>query len=48
MAHEVLVMKDGLVLEAGPVAEILDRPRHPYTKSLAQAAVDFSLENQGT
>ncbi|HYF42549.1 MAG TPA: dipeptide ABC transporter ATP-binding protein, partial [Ramlibacter sp.] len=32
MAHEVLVMKDGEILEAGPVAQVLDRPSHGYTR----------------
>jgi microcin C transport system ATP-binding protein len=34
MAHEVLVMKDGEVLEAGPVADIMEAPQHPYTRTL--------------
>jgi len=34
MAHEVMVMKDGEVLESGPVFEVLDAPRHPYTQIL--------------
>jgi len=27
-------MKDGEVLESGPVFEVLDAPRHPYTQIL--------------
>ena len=38
MAHDVLVMKDGEILEAGPVAQVLDAPRHPYTQRLVAAA----------
>jgi microcin C transport system ATP-binding protein len=38
MAHEVLVMKDGEVVESGPVAEVLDNPRQPYTQTLIAAA----------
>ena len=34
MAHEVMVMKDGEVIEAGSVTEVLDHPRHAYTKIL--------------
>ncbi|RYZ52016.1 MAG: ABC transporter ATP-binding protein, partial [Sphingobacteriales bacterium] len=37
MAHQVMVMKDGEVLETGPVAEVLDRPQHPYTRILVAA-----------
>ncbi len=38
MAHEVLVMKDGQVLEQGSVAQVLDAPQHPYTQRLVAAA----------
>lgn len=38
MAHEVLVMKDGAVLERGPVDQVLTAPQHPYTRALVQAA----------
>lgn len=38
MAHEVLVMKDGEVLEAGSVGQVLDAPQHPYTQRLVAAA----------
>lgn len=38
MAHEVMVMKDGDVLESGSLAEVLDSPRHPYTRVLVTAA----------
>ena len=38
MAHDVLVMKDGVVLESGSVTEVLDAPQHPYTQRLVAAA----------
>ncbi|MEO8015935.1 MAG: dipeptide ABC transporter ATP-binding protein [Polaromonas sp.] len=34
MAHEVMVMKDGEIVESGLVESVLDRPQHPYTKIL--------------
>ena len=34
MAHEVIVMKDGDVVEAGHVMDVLDRPQHAYTQVL--------------
>lgn len=37
MAHEVMVMKDGDVLEAGPLNDVLDSPKHPYTRVLVSA-----------
>ncbi|MCT9809579.1 dipeptide ABC transporter ATP-binding protein [Acidovorax sp. Be4] len=39
MAHDVLVMKEGEVLEAGSVAQVLDAPRHPYTQRLVAASM---------
>ena len=34
MAHQVMVLKDGVVLEAGPLAQIMDSPEQPYTRTL--------------
>ena len=39
MAHHVMVMKDGEVLETGTVAEVLDAPQHPYTRILVAAQI---------
>ena len=38
MAHQVLVMKDGQVLESGPALEVLGRPQHAYTRELVAQA----------
>ncbi len=38
MAHQVVVMKDGAVVESGPVHAVLQEPRHAYTRLLVQAA----------
>ncbi len=38
MAHAVMVIKDGDVVEAGAVQEVLDAPRHPYTRVLVAQA----------
>ncbi len=38
MAHDVLVMKDGALLESGTVTQVLDAPQHPYTQRLVAAA----------
>ena len=37
MAHDVLVMKDGEIIESGEVAQVLDAPQHPYTLTLVTA-----------
>ncbi|WP_395315988.1 ABC transporter ATP-binding protein [Variovorax sp. UC74_104] len=39
MAHKVIVMKDGAILETGQVERVLDAPEHPYTKKLVAAAL---------
>ncbi|MDY1045445.1 ABC transporter ATP-binding protein [Pseudomonas coleopterorum] len=37
VSDHVLVMKDGEVVEAGAVRQVLDRPQHPYTQALLSA-----------
>jgi len=38
MAHDVMVMKDGEVLETGTVGQVLDAPQHDYTRTLVASA----------
>ena len=38
MAHEVLVMKDGDIVESGSVDDVLNAPRNPYTQILVSQA----------
>ena len=39
MAHDVVVMKDGEIVESAGVWQVLDAPEHPYTRTLVAAAV---------
>ena len=43
MAHHVLVMKDGKIVEAGPADRLFERPQHPYTRALMAAAFDLEV-----
>ena len=44
MAHELIVMKDGRVVEAGPAANIFKNPKETYTRALLEAALDLKTE----
>ena len=40
LCHDVIVMKSGVVVEAGPAQEVFDAPIEEYTKTLLSAAFD--------
>ncbi len=42
LAHQIMVMKDGRIVEAGPAEQIMTQPRHPYTRALMAAAFDLA------
>jgi microcin C transport system ATP-binding protein len=44
LADELIVMKDGKVVEKGPAADIFDRPREAYTRALMAAAFDLEVD----
>jgi microcin C transport system ATP-binding protein len=39
MSHQVLVMHEGQIVEAGSAEEVLSRPQHPYTQRLLEASL---------
>jgi len=41
MCDRVAVMTGGQIVEEGTVDQIYDEPRHPYTRKLLEAAVEF-------
>ena len=42
LAHRVMVMKEGKIVEEGSVERIFERPAHQYTKTLLAASVELS------
>jgi microcin C transport system ATP-binding protein len=47
LSDDVIVMKDGRVVEEGPAANVLDRPREPYTRALMAAAFELEVADDG-
>ncbi|RMD64383.1 MAG: ABC transporter ATP-binding protein [Alphaproteobacteria bacterium] len=43
LASEVLVMRNGRVVESGPAQRIFEAPEHPYTRALMKAAFDLEV-----
>ncbi len=47
LAHDVLVMKDGKVVEQGPAEQIFAAPRTAYTRALMAAAFELAADQTG-
>jgi microcin C transport system ATP-binding protein len=41
LSDEIIVMRDGRVVERGPADQVLDAPREPYTQALMAAAFEM-------
>jgi microcin C transport system ATP-binding protein len=41
LADEVMVLKDGKIVERGPSTQIFEQPREPYTRALIAAAISL-------
>ena len=41
LSHDVVVIRDGIVVERGPAQQIFEQPQQPYTRSLMAAAFDI-------
>jgi microcin C transport system ATP-binding protein len=42
LSHEILVMKDGEIVESGSTERVMTAPEHPYTRALMAAAFDLA------
>jgi len=47
LASQVLVMKDGVAVEAGEAKQIFEHPQHPYTLALMAAAFEIKAVEGG-
>ena len=47
LANDVIVLKDGHVVEAGPAAELFEHPQSDYTKALMAAAFEIKAVETG-
>jgi microcin C transport system ATP-binding protein len=47
LAHRIVVLRQGRVVEQGPAEEILTRPRHDYTRALVAAALTLDADDSG-
>ena len=47
LADEILVMREGRVVEQGPTADIFDHPREAYTRALMAAAFELEAAEEG-
>ena len=48
ISDQVIVMRNGKVVEQGPATQIFDSPREPYTRALMTAAFDLATVDDGT
>ena len=48
ISDQVIVMRDGKVVEQGPAVQIFDQPKEAYTKALMAAAFDLEAVGVGS
>jgi microcin C transport system ATP-binding protein len=41
IAHQIIVLRNGRVVESGPVQRVFNSPQHPYTQALLAAALNL-------
>lgn len=43
LSNRILVLYEGQVMETGNTAQVLDQPRHPYTRGLLGASINLNI-----
>ncbi|MBT4463502.1 MAG: ABC transporter ATP-binding protein, partial [Rhodospirillaceae bacterium] len=47
VAHDIVVMRDGKIVEQGPAADVFARPQQAYTRALMAAALEMKADDTG-
>jgi microcin C transport system ATP-binding protein len=47
VSHDIVVMRQGRIVEQGPTAEIFANPKKPYTRALMAAALEMNADDSG-
>jgi microcin C transport system ATP-binding protein len=47
LANDIIVLRNGKVVESGPAAQVFDAPQNDYTKALMAAAFDIATAPEG-
>jgi microcin C transport system ATP-binding protein len=47
LSHDLVVLKDGIVVEQGPAEEVFERPKTDYTRALLAAAFELRAVETG-
>jgi len=47
LANDIIVMRNGKVVESGPAAQIFAAPKSDYTRALMAAAFDIAAAPEG-
>jgi microcin C transport system ATP-binding protein len=47
LAHDLIVIRAGRVVEQGPADAVFDNPKEDYTKALMKAAFDMEADESG-
>ena len=47
LAHDLIVIRNGVVVEQGPAEDVFDKPKETYTQALMKAAFEIEADESG-